>query len=80
MRRGQREWKRTPRAPRRARVSLLYLLQCSQAGVGLEGLTQGTRSISTNIVLIKTIARAVEGKGALMESGFEMREERIEGK
>ena len=77
--RTEREWKRSPWAPHRARVSLLYLHQCSQAGVGLEGLTQGTRSIRTNVVAIKTIARAVEGKGALMESEFEMREERQEG-
>ena len=47
----------------RARVSLLYLPQWSQAGVDLEGLTQGTRSIITDVVFTKTMGRVVEGKG-----------------
>ena len=45
------------RTTRRTRASLLHLLQRSQAGVGLEGLAQGTRSISANVVRPETVAR-----------------------
>ena len=51
--------------------SLLHLLQLSQAGVDLEGLAQGTRSISANVVVIETGTR--EGRGREKREGEEKR-------
>ena len=52
--------------------SLLHLLQPSQAGVGLKGLAQGTRTIIANAVVREAGAR--EGRGR--EKGEAEREEK----
>ena len=55
-------------------LHLELLLQRSQAGVGLEGLAQGTRSISANVVKLETAAR--EGRGREKREGEDKRRRR----